>query len=139
MEFLEQVPLAPYTTFQIGGPARWFAEAASEDDIAAGVAFAGEHQLPLFILGGGSNLLVSDAGFPGLVLRIALQRHRVETGERPLHLSLRRPEKTGTALLPTPWPRTLQVSSASLASPARWAARRCRMWAPMGKRFRKPS
>src|SRR3984893_6016347 len=73
MEFLEHVTLAPYTTFQIGGPARWFAEAASEDDIAAGVSFAGEHQLPLFILGGGSNLLVSDAGFPGLVLRIALR------------------------------------------------------------------
>jgi UDP-N-acetylmuramate dehydrogenase len=72
MEFLEHVPLAPYTTFQIGGPARWFAEAASEDDIAAGITFAAEHQLPLFILGGGSNLLVSDAGFPGLVLRIAL-------------------------------------------------------------------
>jgi UDP-N-acetylmuramate dehydrogenase len=73
MQFLEQIPLAPYTTFQIGGPARWFAEAASEDDIAAGVAFATERRLPLFILGGGSNLLVSDAGFPGLVLRIALQ------------------------------------------------------------------
>jgi UDP-N-acetylmuramate dehydrogenase len=73
MEFLQHVTLAPYTTFQIGGPARWFAEAASEDDIAAGVAFATERCLPLFILGGGSNLLVSDAGFPGLVLRIALQ------------------------------------------------------------------
>ena len=73
MQFLEEVPLAPYTTFQIGGPARWFAEAASEDDIAAGIAFAGERRLPLFILGGGSNLLVSDAGFPGLVLRIALR------------------------------------------------------------------
>jgi UDP-N-acetylmuramate dehydrogenase len=73
MQFLEQVPLAPYTTFQIGGPARWFAEAASEDDIAAGVAFATERQVPLFILGGGSNLLVSDAGFSGLVLRIALR------------------------------------------------------------------
>ena len=73
MQFLEQVPLAPYTTFQIGGPARWFAEAGSEDDIAAGIAFAAERDLPLFILGGGSNLLVSDAGFPGLVLRIALR------------------------------------------------------------------
>jgi UDP-N-acetylmuramate dehydrogenase len=73
MQFLEQVPLAPYTTFQIGGPARWFAEAASEDDIAAGIAFAAERHLPLFVLGGGSNLLVSDAGFPGLVLRIALR------------------------------------------------------------------
>jgi UDP-N-acetylmuramate dehydrogenase len=72
MQFLEHVPLAPYTTFQIGGPARWFAEAASEEDIAAGVAFAAERHLPLFILGGGSNLLVSDAGFLGLVLRIAL-------------------------------------------------------------------
>jgi UDP-N-acetylmuramate dehydrogenase len=72
MRFLEQVSLAPYTTFHIGGPARWFAEAGSEDDIVAGVAFATEHRLPLFVLGGGSNLLVSDAGFPGLVLRIAL-------------------------------------------------------------------
>ena len=73
MQFLEEIPLAPYTTFQIGGPARWFAEAASEDDIAAGIAFAGQRRLPLFVLGGGSNLLVSDAGFPGLVLRIALR------------------------------------------------------------------
>jgi UDP-N-acetylmuramate dehydrogenase len=73
MQFLEQVPLAPYTTFQIGGPARWFAEAASEDDIAAGIAFASQRRLPLFVLGGGSNLLVSDAGFSGLVLRIALR------------------------------------------------------------------
>jgi UDP-N-acetylmuramate dehydrogenase len=73
MQVFEEVPLAPYTTFQIGGPARWFAEAVSEDDIAAGIAFARERKLPLFILGGGSNLLVSDAGFPGLVLRIALR------------------------------------------------------------------
>jgi UDP-N-acetylmuramate dehydrogenase len=73
MQFLEEVPLAPYTTFQIGGPARWFAEALSEDDIAAGIAFASERKLPLFILGGGSNLLVSDSGFSGLVLRIALR------------------------------------------------------------------
>jgi len=80
MQFLEEVPLAPYTTFQIGGPARWFAEAGSEDDIAAGIAFAAERELPLFILGGGSNLLVSDAGFPGLVLRIALLGITPENG-----------------------------------------------------------
>jgi len=73
MQVFEEVPLAPYTTFQIGGPARWFADAVSENDIAAGIAFARERKLPLFILGGGSNLLVSDAGFPGLVLRIALR------------------------------------------------------------------
>jgi UDP-N-acetylmuramate dehydrogenase len=73
MQFLEQVKLAPYTTFQIGGPARWFAEAANEDDVEAGVRFASERGLPLFVLGGGSNLLVSDEGFPGLVLRVALR------------------------------------------------------------------
>jgi UDP-N-acetylmuramate dehydrogenase len=73
MEFVRDVTLAPYTTLGIGGPALWFAEAATEDDIAAGVAFSHEHALPLFILGGGSNLLVSDSGFPGLVLHIALR------------------------------------------------------------------
>jgi UDP-N-acetylmuramate dehydrogenase len=71
MQFLENVPLAPYTTFHIGGPARWFAQAECEDDITAGIQFAAERGLRLFILGGGSNLLVSDEGFPGLVLRIA--------------------------------------------------------------------
>src|SRR5450432_3406897 len=73
MLFREHVPLAPFTTFKIGGPARWFAEAASEADVVEGVAFARERGLPLFVLGGGSNLLVSDAGFPGLVLHIALR------------------------------------------------------------------
>ena len=73
MEFQQHVPLAPFTTFRIGGPARWFAQAATESDVEEGVRWARERQLPLFILGGGSNLLVSDAGFSGLVLRIALR------------------------------------------------------------------
>lgn len=73
MQFLEHVPLAAYTTFKIGGPARWFAEAATEGDIVEAVEFARSRGLPLFPLGGGSNLLVSDAGFSGLVLHIALK------------------------------------------------------------------
>jgi UDP-N-acetylmuramate dehydrogenase len=73
MQFFQNVPLAPYTTFHIGGPARWFAQAENEDDIAAGIQFAAGRGLRLFVLGGGSNLLVSDEGFPGLVLRIALR------------------------------------------------------------------
>jgi len=73
MQFLERIPLAPYTTFRLGGPARYFAEAASESDILEGVGFARSHGLPLFILGGGSNLLVSDDGYPGLVIHIALK------------------------------------------------------------------
>ena len=73
MEFREQVPLAPYTTFKIGGPARWFAEAETEAEILEAVDFARSRELPLFPLGGGSNLLVADEGFSGLVLRIGLK------------------------------------------------------------------
>lgn len=78
MVFQEQVPLAPYTTLGIGGPARWFAEAAGESEIVEAVRWAREEGLPVFILGGGSNLLVSDAGFPGLVLHITLRGIEVE-------------------------------------------------------------
>jgi UDP-N-acetylmuramate dehydrogenase len=73
MHLLENQPLAALTTFGIGGPARWFAEAASETEIAEACAWAREQRLPLFVLGGGSNVLVSDAGFEGLVVHVALR------------------------------------------------------------------
>jgi UDP-N-acetylmuramate dehydrogenase len=73
MKIQENVPLAPLTTFGIGGPARWFAEATREAEIVDAVAWARERSLPFFVLGGGSNLLVSDTGFAGLVLRVALR------------------------------------------------------------------
>jgi UDP-N-acetylmuramate dehydrogenase len=69
----ENVPLAPLTTLKVGGPARYLAEAASLDDAHAAIDFARSRELPLFILGGGSNLVVADRGFPGLVLRVALR------------------------------------------------------------------
>src|ERR1035438_7905775 len=69
----ENKPLFSYTTFGIGGPARWFVEATSEEDVAEAAAWAGEKGVALFVLGGGSNLLVSDAGFDGLVLRVGLR------------------------------------------------------------------
>ena len=72
MNLREYVTLAPYTTFGIGGPARWFAEVTSEAEIEEAAAFTREANVPVFALGGGSNLLVSDAGYPGLVLHIAL-------------------------------------------------------------------
>ena len=78
MLFQERVPLAPYTTFKIGGPARWFAEATTEAEVAEGVEFARSRDLRLFVLGGGSNLLVSDAGFLGLVLHMVLKGIREE-------------------------------------------------------------
>src|SRR5215468_8859796 len=69
----QNVPLAPLTTLRIGGPARFFAEAREEDDLLAAFSFAERHGLPLFILGGGSNALVADEGFPGLVVHVALK------------------------------------------------------------------
>ncbi|MGI4757798.1 MAG: UDP-N-acetylmuramate dehydrogenase [Janthinobacterium lividum] len=73
MNLQQNIPLAPFTTLGVGGNARWFATAATEQDVADAVRFSHEEQLPLFVLGGGSNLLVSDSGFPGLVLHMALQ------------------------------------------------------------------
>ncbi len=72
MQLQQNLPLAPLTTFRIGGPARFFVEARSTADVAESVHFAQSENLPLFILGGGSNLLVSDAGWPGLVLKIGI-------------------------------------------------------------------
>jgi UDP-N-acetylmuramate dehydrogenase len=67
------VPLAPFTTFELGGPARFFVEAADEDTVAEALAWADQRDLPTFIFGGGSNLLVADEGFDGLVIRMALR------------------------------------------------------------------
>ena len=68
----ENVPLAPLTTFKVGGPARFFLEARTIGEISAGVEFARSRSLPLFVLGGGSNLVISDSGWPGLVLKIGV-------------------------------------------------------------------
>ena len=77
MELQENVPLAPYTTLRIGGPARYFAEVGGlfepegrGNDYVEAIRFAHNRKLPIFVLGGGSNLLVSDEGFPGLVLHV---------------------------------------------------------------------
>jgi len=71
---LENVPLAQFTTLGVGGPARWFVETCDPAEILAAVRFAREQQVPHFILGGGSNLLASDQGFPGVVIHIASSR-----------------------------------------------------------------
>jgi UDP-N-acetylmuramate dehydrogenase len=68
----ENIPLAPFTTFNVGGPARYFMDAHSEHEVSEAVAFAFARKLPLFVLGGGSNLVISDSGWPGLVLKVSL-------------------------------------------------------------------
>jgi UDP-N-acetylmuramate dehydrogenase len=69
----EDVPLAPMTTLGIGGPARYYAEASTVDVVSTGVEWALSRSLPLFVLGGGSNIVVADNGFPGLVLRLSIR------------------------------------------------------------------
>ncbi|MFB3915710.1 MAG: UDP-N-acetylmuramate dehydrogenase [Terriglobales bacterium] len=79
MQLLENIPLAPLTTLGIGGPARYFVEARDMNDVRTAVDWVRARDLPLFILGGGSNLLVADAGFSGLVLKVAItgiEQHR---------------------------------------------------------------
>ena len=63
------VPLAPFTTFKIGGPADYFYEPQDEDELVAALQLAQEIGLPHFLLGVGANILVGDGGFRGLVIR----------------------------------------------------------------------
>ena len=62
--------LAPYTTFKIGGPTDWFCETKNEQEVVKAIKFAKEKKLAFFILGNGSNLLVSDDGFRGVVIKM---------------------------------------------------------------------
>jgi len=94
------VPLAPFTTFRVGGPAALFLEAASEDDLRTVAAVARELALPVLVLGRGSNLLVSDAGFPGLALRLgpAFRWVRVEPPRVRAGAAMALPALAGVAL-----------------------------------------
>jgi len=74
----EQVPLAAFTTLGLGGPARRFFEAATEAELVARVRAADEQGEPLLVLGGGSNLVIADAGFPGTVVRVGTRGIRPE-------------------------------------------------------------
>ena len=73
MNIQENVSLAPLTTLRVGGPARYFVEALNVDDVRDAIKFAQSKSLPLFVLGGGSNLVVLDSGWPGLVLKVAIR------------------------------------------------------------------
>ena len=73
VDIQEQVALAPLTTFGIGGASRYFATIHNEDQLTEALDWASTANLPVFVLGGGSNLLVRDEGFAGLVLSIEIQ------------------------------------------------------------------
>ena len=71
MQFLENEPMSKRTSFKVGGPARFFVKAESLADLKEAFALAREKGLPRFILGNGTNLLVSDNGFEGVVITLA--------------------------------------------------------------------
>ena len=69
---MEQVTLAPFTSMGVGGPARFFIQVDTIDQLIAALHHARQHRLPYYLLGGGTNVLVSDAGFDGLVIQMKL-------------------------------------------------------------------
>jgi UDP-N-acetylmuramate dehydrogenase len=73
LNLAENIPLALQTTLGVGGAARYFLEASTPEEVCEGVSWARSRCLPWFILGGGSNLVVADSGFPGLVLRLGIR------------------------------------------------------------------
>jgi len=73
MKFLENILLAEYTTFKIGGKARWFCSVKNESDLIEALDFAHKNKLAIFVLGGGSNILVDDGGFAGLVIKMEME------------------------------------------------------------------
>lgn len=83
----EHVPLAPRTTFKIGGSARYFVNAHTEEDIDEAVSYARAEGLPLWVMGAGSNLLVPDAGVDGVVLKIEMHDISIEAAGTMLLLS----------------------------------------------------
>ena len=79
----EHVALAGYTTLRLGGPARRLVEAATDEQVVAAIRAADDRGEPLLVLGGGSNLVVADAGFPGTVVRIATKGVRLDGAGGP--------------------------------------------------------
>lgn len=77
LNFQENVLLSELTNFKVGGPARYFCDVYSSDDLIEAFKFIKEHNLEYLILSGGTNLIVSDQGFAGLVIRIKFDRVQV--------------------------------------------------------------
>lgn len=87
LHFTQDVPLARHTTLKTGGVARYFVTVKTVEELGAAVASAEQKQLPHLILGGGSNLLVADAGFPGLVIKMEIMGRLYENdGEGSVRL-----------------------------------------------------
>ena len=105
------VPLAPLTTFRLGGPAAVLLRVESTDDLAALAGVLGAAELPLLIIGRGSNMLVADAGWPGIVLTLGQRFRRVEVEGAELEAGGGAVDNPGT---PSPGSATLPPREAQL-------------------------
>ena len=72
LEIKQNEPLSKHTTFAIGGPAKYFVVAKTKEEVLEAINFAESKKLPFFILGGGSNLLINDGGYDGLIIKIQM-------------------------------------------------------------------
>lgn len=73
IDIRQNVPLASFTTLGVGGNARFFAKLTSLDEVEAAARFAQDRNLRLFVLGGGTNLVISDRGWDGLIIKVAIE------------------------------------------------------------------
>jgi len=73
----KNISLAPYTTFQIGGRAKYFFIVKTIEQLMEAVLWSKQNKIKYFILGGGSNLLISDRGFSGLVIKLDIQSYKL--------------------------------------------------------------
>lgn len=78
IDILENISLSQYTTFKIGGPARFFVAVNSFDELKEAGEWARENSLPIFALGGGSNVLISDKGFKGLAIKVQVSSFKFQ-------------------------------------------------------------
>ncbi len=87
MEILENISLKPYTSMYVGGPARYFATASSASELVEALRFAKDRSLEVFLLGRGSNIIFSDKGFSGLVIKVEIKGKKLveETEEHVLY------------------------------------------------------
>ncbi len=77
MQLTFDVPLAPFTTMKLGGSARAFCLVASKQDLQEAIDWADTNNMPMFMIGGGSNIILSDSGWPGLVLKSEIKQFEV--------------------------------------------------------------
>jgi UDP-N-acetylmuramate dehydrogenase len=81
LSFKKNILLAPFTTFKIGGKADYFFQAKTKEDLIKALLMAKEKKLPFFILGGGSNLLVGDKGYGGIIIKIQISKSKIQNNK----------------------------------------------------------